>query len=148
MLALRVGLEDVDLVKVIYAVGRRVRRRDQQCLQVGFVPMRRDDDELGDAVVLPGGEQFVDRAVERLTAKPGGTGKGTSADRNPVGEGRSSQDSYSLRNGLGDTVRDEDIGSQREVRTVLVHSADRENESRISGDRPTNRRPAQLVDCE
>ncbi len=36
----------------------------------------------------------------------------------------------------------------REVRSVLVHRAYRENQARISGDPAPDFPPAQLVDCE
>jgi hypothetical protein len=36
---------------------------------MGLVTMRRDDNELGDAIVFPLGEQFVDGSMEGLAAK-------------------------------------------------------------------------------
>ena len=44
---------------------------------MGLVTMRRDDDnELGDAIVFPLGEQFVDGSMEGLAAKSRGAGEG------------------------------------------------------------------------
>ena len=43
---------------------------------MGLVTMRRDDNELGDAIVFPLGEQFVDGSMEGLAAKSRGAGEG------------------------------------------------------------------------
>lgn len=115
---------------------------------MGFEAMGRDDYELRDTVVLPLGHELVDGPMQRLTAQASDARVGISAVGNAVRKGRCAQDPERLRHTVRDPLRDKDIGPQWEMRPVLLHGADGENESGLRCQNATDLGPGKGGDRE
>jgi hypothetical protein len=113
-----------------------------------FEPVRRDDDKVLGAIVLPLSQEFVYGTVEGFTSQPGGSGEWTSTDTDTVREGRSAEYPEMIGNGARDSFRDQDVRAQRQVRPVLIHRTNWEGESRASCERTSDLWPTHHIECE
>ena len=88
--------------------------------------MRGDEDELGEAVVLPGGEQVVEHAVQVLGVQAGGAGVGAlRREVHAVGDDRGAQDAELLGEVEAEAATDEDVAAEGQVGAMLFEGADR-----------------------
>ncbi len=86
-----------------------------------FVTLSSDDDQFGDAVIVPACQQLVDRSVEGLSSKTGRAGIGPAVRMDdPVGKGWCHENGEEARKVVGNPLRDHGIGAEREVGTMLV----------------------------
>lgn len=118
-------------------------------VEVRLVAVSGDEDEFGDALGLPRGEQLVEGPVEGFL--PQGCGSGIMAfatNIDAVVEGGSAEDREFLGQLEGDVPGDEHIAAEGQVWAVLFERADGNDESRrlseVSGDVD----PGELVECE
>jgi hypothetical protein len=118
-------------------------------VEMGFMPVGDDDDELGDALGFPGGEELVERPVQSFVRESGGTrvpSLGSYIDA--VVHGGSTQNILFPGQVEGEFACNEYIGAERQMGTVLLESADRDNEARVAREVRRDIDPAQLIESE
>src|SRR5687768_239995 len=111
-----------------------------------LVPVCGDDDELGEAVDLPRGEQLVDGTMERFLAQRGSA-------RIMLGAlyvytviyCRCSQHAELVREVDGQPAGNEHVGAEGQMRPMLLERTDGYDQSRIAGDVRRDVDPAKLV---
>jgi hypothetical protein len=140
-------IPDLDRIQVDDRGSGAGRERHQQRVEMGLVAVGGDHHHLGDAVVLPARQQLVDGAVQRL-APQGGRPREAPAwvSRHAVGEGGHAQDPDVVGRAAGDRLREERVGSERQMRTVLLERADREEEARVACEQPPGLLPGEVVE--
>src|SRR5438105_966262 len=95
--------------------------------------VRGEDDERVDAGLLPGPEQIVHPAVQRLAAHRGVAGvRPLGGGVHAVFDGRGAQDVEAGREIVGQPLDDDRVASQREMGAVLLAGADRHQEAGIA----------------
>ena len=118
----------------------------EQCLDVGFVALGRDDYDFIDAVVVPTDEEFIYGTVEGLPAQRAGTGV-----RRPVRlgkavmEGRRHHPLQATGQIEGDAFGDERIRAERQVWSVVVERADGKDQARIMSEQVADFRPGKAA---
>ena len=118
----------------------------EQCLDVGFVALGRDDYDFIDAVVVPTGEEFIYGTVEGLPAQRAGTGV-----RRPVRlgkavmEGRRHRQLQATGQIEGDAFGDERIRAERQVWSMVVERADGKDQARIMSEQVADFRPGKAA---
>ena len=125
---------------------RRAGEGREERLQVRLVTLSRDHDHLGDSVIVPACEELVDSTMEGLSAK------GACARiRRPVRLCEAIMESWrddnvqTGREREGHALRDERVGAERQVGSVVIEGAHRENEPRIALEEYTNFGPRQVI---
>jgi hypothetical protein len=137
---------DVDRHEVDDFRGWVFGEGSEECFDVGFVALGRDDYDFVDAVVVPTGEEFIYGAMEGLPAERAGTGV-----RRPVrlGEavmkGRRRHQLQATGQIESDVLCDECIGAERQVGSVMVERADREDQTRIISEQATDFGPGKAA---
>ncbi len=118
-------------------------------VEVGLVAVSGNEDELGDALGFPGSEELVERAVERFLAERSRTGVvAFAANIDAVVERGCAEHAEFPGEVEREVASDEDVGAERQVRSVLLHGADGNDESRFTGEVCRDVDPAQLIEGE
>lgn len=116
---------DIDRHEVDDFGGRILGKRREQCFDMGFVALSSDDHDFIDAVVVPTGEEFIDRAMEGFPAQRACTGvRSPIRLREPVVEGRSHRQLQATGEIERDMFGDECVRSERKVWSVVIERPD------------------------
>ena len=104
---------------------------------MGLVAVGGDHHDLGDAVVLPARQQLVDRAVQGLAAERGSPGvMSPPASDHPIGKRRCPQDPQRDGHPARHCFSEEGVGPERQVRSMLLERAHREEQARVPCQEP------------
>jgi hypothetical protein len=132
-----------------HAYARFPGEQGGQGIHMRLVAVRRDDHELAHAMLLPGVQQLVQGAVQRLGRERGGAGEGAvGAHVDAIVDGGGPEDVVFPGEVHGDLPRDEHVGAQRQVRAVLLERPDGQQQARIARELCGYVDPAQLVETE
>src|SRR5688572_20215519 len=114
-----------------------------------LVAVRGNENEFGEAVILPGGEELVEGAMERLLAECGGArvcASGTDI-HTVVYCGRTEHTEFPGEVDR-EMSRDQHIGAEWQVRAVLFQRADRDDEAGVAREQCCDVDPAELVETQ
>ncbi len=132
----------ISFQQIFHVDGRQIEdhrfrlggQRHEERFQVSFRALRRDQDELLDAVVLPLRQQLIDGSVQGLPRKAAGPGELTCLGKpNAVLEGRGPQDARSGRGRIRYRAGNVEVGAQWQVRASVVQGPHRQEQSGIPG---------------
>jgi hypothetical protein len=140
---------DIDVPEGNDADAGAIGDESGERVEVRFMTVGRNDDELADTVFFPRSEQLVDCTVQGLLAQGSRAGI-LSFGRNvdAVVHGRSAEHTELSGEINGDPACDEDVASEWKVRPVLFHGADGYDQARIAREVCCCIDPAELVECQ
>ncbi len=140
---------NVDRHEVDNLGGRVLGKGREERLDVGFVALGSDDHDFIGTVVVPTGEEFIDRTVEGLASQGAGTRiRCPIRLRESVMEGRSHRQLQANGEIEGNPLGDQRIGAKGQVGSVMVERANGENQACVPGQQVPHLGPRKVAQSQ
>ncbi len=142
-------VRDVDIPCGDDADAGGVGDEGRERIEMGLVAVCSEEDELGDALDFPGGEDLVEHAVERFLGEGGSAGiTSLGAYIDAVVHGWCAEHLLLLRQVDREFACDEYICTERQMWTVLLERADWNDQAWVAREVRGDIDPAQLIESE